>query len=125
MFTGDGVPAVELGTPMDTALSVMDEKRLGVVFITGEGGRLEGIITDGDIRRMVVSRTGIHERGVEDLMTKNPRTLIPETPLYEALNTMETHQITVMPVVEADGTLVGTLHLHDILVKGAVKFNGI
>ena len=125
MFTGDGIPAVEMGTSMDTALSVMDEKRLGVVFITGEGGRLEGIITDGDIRRMVVSRTGIHERTVEDLMTKNPRTLIPETPLYEALNTMETHQITVMPVVEADGTLVGTLHLHDILGKGAVKFNGI
>jgi arabinose-5-phosphate isomerase len=70
---------------------------------------------------MVVARKEIHGCMVESLMTANPRTLQPDLPLYEALNVMETHQITVMPVIEAD-TLVGTVHLHDILGKGAVKF---
>jgi len=125
MFTGHAIPAVPVGTGMDDALGVMDEKKLGVIFITGENGKIEGIITDGDIRRMVVAKTAIHEQPVEALMTKNPRTLLPEMPLYEALNIMETHQITVMPVVDANGTLVGTVHLHDILGKGAVKFNGV
>lgn len=125
MFTDDAIPMVSVGTIMDQALDIMNEKRLGVIFITGENRKIKGIITDGDIRRLVVGRAVIHDQPVETLMTKNPRTLLPETPLYEALNIMETHQITVMPVVETNGELVGTVHLHDILGKGAVKFNGV
>ncbi len=124
MYTGDHIPMVGMDESMDHALDIMDKKRLGVIFITGEQMKIEGIITDGDIRRMVVGRTTIHGRPVNTLMTRNPRSILPNTPLYEALNIMETHQITVMPVVESSGTLVGTVHLHDILGKGAVKFNG-
>ena len=125
MCTGDGTPAVPVGTIMDQALAIMEEKQLGVIFITDGSGKIKGIITDGDIRRMVVNRVPIHDQPVETLMTANPLTLLPEMPLYEALNIMEKHEITVMPVVEANGTLLGTVHLHDILGKGAVKFNGI
>ncbi len=125
MYTGDAIPMVSVGTIMDQALDIMNEKRLGVLFVTGENRKIKGIITDGDIRRLVVGRAVIHDQPVETLMTKNPRTLLPETPLYEALNIMEAHQITVMPVVETNGELVGTVHLHDILGKGAVKFNGV
>lgn len=123
MITGDAVPIVNADTVMDFALDIMDQKKLGVIFIMNGEHKIEGIITDGDIRRMVVGKAVIHGKPVRSLMTKNPRTLLLDTPLYEALNIMETHQITVMPVVETDGTLVGTLHLHDILGKGAVKFN--
>lgn len=125
MFTDDAIPMVSVGTIMDEALDIMNEKRLGVIFVTDKNRKIKGIITDGDIRRLVVGRAVIHDQPVETLMTKNPRTLLPETPLYEALNIMETHQITVMPVVETNGELVGTVHLHDILGKGAVKFNGV
>ena len=125
MFTGDGVPMAGMDETMDRALDIMDEKRLGVIFITGERMKIEGIITDGDVRRMVVGKIAIHGRPVAELMTRSPRSILPDTPLYEALNIMETHQITVMPVVENDGTLTGTVHLHDILGKGAVKFNGV
>ncbi len=57
-------------------------------------------------------------------MTKNPRTLSPDAPAYDALNLMERHQITVLPVTGQDGTVRGLLHLHDILGKGEFKFNG-
>ncbi len=124
MLTGEAVPSVPMGTDMEQALEVMDRKGLGVIFITDNHCSIQGIITDGDIRRMVVGKTAIHNQPVEVLMTRNPRTLPPEMPLYEALNLMETHQITVLPVIETDGTLIGALHLHDILGKGAVKFNG-
>lgn len=125
MITGEAVPVVNADTVMDFALDIMDQKKLGVIFVMNGEQKIEGIITDGDIRRMVVGKTVIHGKPVHSLMTKNPRTLLLDTPLYEALNIMETHQITVMPVVETDGTLVGTIHLHDILGKGAVKFNSI
>ena len=56
-------------------------------------------------------------------MTKNPRSVGPKSPLFEALNIMETHQITVLPVTDPETKVRGILHLHDILGKGSVKFN--
>jgi len=58
-------------------------------------------------------------------MKQCPKSILQSTPLYDALNIMETHQITVLPVVGDDGKVSGVLHLHDILGKGAVTFNGI
>ena len=86
--------------------------------------KLSGIITDGDIRRMVVSGRKIAELAVEDVMTKNPSTQEDSAPTYEALNIMEQHQITVLPIVNSDREVKGILHLHDILGKGEFKFNG-
>lgn len=124
MLTGAAVPFVREGTDIRTALSVLDEKRLGVVLILNGGEEVTGIITDGDVRRMVVKQTPMTERPVEDLMIRSPKAVYRSTQLYDALNLMETRQITVLPVLERDGRLAGVLHLHDILGKGAVKFNG-
>jgi arabinose-5-phosphate isomerase len=57
-------------------------------------------------------------------MTKNPRSIKENSPAYDALNIMEQHQITVLPVVNSRGEVQGILHLHDILGKGEFKFNG-
>jgi len=124
MLTGDAVPWVYEGTDIHAALTVLDQKRLGVVLILNSGDELSGIITDGDVRRMVINRTEIPNHPAEDLMIKGPKRVTPTTPLYDALYIMETHQITVLPVVARDNRVAGILHLHDILGKGSIKFNG-
>ena len=73
---------------------------------------------------MVVSGRPISELMVEDVMSANPRTLKEDAPAYDALYMMEQHQITVLPVVNEAGEVKGILHLHDVLGKGAFKFNG-
>jgi arabinose-5-phosphate isomerase len=125
MMSGDEIPLVYEGTNMETALGLMDRRKLGAILILKSDNTLSGIITDGDVRRMVVQKTRVHDQNVEHLMIKNPKTVSQTTPLYEALNIMETHQITVLPVVDANRRVRGILHLHDILGKGTVKFNGM
>ncbi len=125
MLSGDSIPRVYEGTKMETALELMDRRKLGAILILKNDDTLTGIITDGDVRRMIVQRAKIYGRNVEKLMVKNPKAVKQSTPLYEALNTMEIHQITVLPVVDAQGRVTGILHLHDILGKGTIKFNGI
>lgn len=125
MLKGNSVPKVFEGTDMETALAEMDTQKIGVIFVTDSDKVLTGIITDGDIRRMVIRKTSLAGSNVENLMVRRPKNVDPEMPLYEALNIMEKHQITVLPATDKAGTLVGALHLHDILGKGALKFNSV
>ena len=111
----------EYGT--DAARAV-DRGGLGTTLVVDRQNKLCGIITDGDIRRMVVSGRPTAELTVEDVMTKNPRTQTEDAPTFDALNIMELNQITVLPIVSSDGEVKGILHLHDILGKGEFKFNG-
>ncbi len=125
MLTGDAVPKVDEDTPMATALDVLDRLKIGVVLIAKPDNTLSGIITDGDVRRMLVAKVNVFEQTARDLMIENPKSIDETAPLYDALNIMETHQITVLPVIDAVGKIAGVLHLHDILGKGAIKFNGM
>jgi arabinose-5-phosphate isomerase len=124
MLTGTAVPKVYEGTDIETALEIIDKGDLGVVMVVNGDDVLTGIITDGDVRRMFVNRQRIEGQSVESLMSPDPKHIDPASPLYEALNILETHQITVLPVTETDGRLAGVVHLHDILGKGAVTFTG-
>jgi len=124
MITGNRVPTVSEKTPMEETIQVINEFRLGTVLVQGENKKLSGIITDGDIRRCVASRKEILALQAKDVMTRNPRTLRTDSPAYDALNMMETYQITSLPITSPSGDILGILHLHDILGKGAFKFNG-
>jgi arabinose-5-phosphate isomerase len=124
MLTGDAVPLVPLATPMAEAVVQIDRLNLGAVFVVDEAGILAGIITDGDIRRALARRRPIDQLTVEALMTADPLTIGPETPAYDALNLMESNEITILPITDSGRRVVGILHLHDILGKGAFKFNG-
>ncbi len=124
MLSGQSVPLVFEGTPMSEAVIEIDRGRLGATLVLTPQNKISGIITDGDIRRMVVAGRPFAKLNVEDVMTKNPKTLPEDAPTYDALNIMEQNQITVLPVVNAAGEVKGILHLHDILGKGAFKFNG-
>ncbi|MGB5746504.1 MAG: KpsF/GutQ family sugar-phosphate isomerase [Desulfobacterales bacterium] len=124
MITGPSLPRVSEGTSLQEAVKEIDRGRLGATLVTNHQNMLKGIITDGDIRRLVASGRSFLKFTVEDIMTKNPQTIAENSPTYDALNIMEQHQITVLPVVNTREEVQGILHLHDILGKGAFKFNG-
>jgi len=124
MLTGEAVPEVFSGTSMEIAINEINRLELGTTLVITEDKILTGIITDGDIRRIIAKKKNIFELAVEDVMTKNPRTVSPDSPAYDALNIMERYQITILPTTDSIGKIEGILHLHDILGKGDFKFNG-
>ncbi len=124
MLTGASVPKVPEGTSMEDAVKEINRLELGVTLVVRSNKTLAGIITDGDLRRLIADKKSIADLNVEDVMTKNPRTVALNSPAYDALNMMEKHQITVLPIIDAKGKTRGILHLHDILGKGEFKFNG-
>jgi len=124
MLTGEAVPKIFAGTSMEIAIDEINRLELGTTLVITKDKILTGIITDGDIRRIIAKKKNIFELTVEDVMTKNPRTVSPDSPAYDALNIMERYQITILPTTDSIGKVEGILHLHDILGKGDFKFNG-
>jgi arabinose-5-phosphate isomerase len=124
MLTGSSIPQVPEGSTLEDAVKEINRLELGVALVVKSDKTLVGIITDGDLRRLIADKKSIVDLTVEDVMTKNPRTVRPNSPAYDALNMMEKHQITVLPITTAKGKVKGILHLHDILGKGEFKFNG-
>ena len=124
MLTGTLIPKVPSGSTMEIAVKEINRLELGVTLVINSDKTLAGIITDGDLRRLIAKKKSIADLTVEDVMTKNPRAVAPNSPAYDALNIMEKHQITVLPITDIKGKVRGILHLHDILGKGEFKFNG-
>ncbi|MBC8463625.1 MAG: KpsF/GutQ family sugar-phosphate isomerase [Deltaproteobacteria bacterium] len=124
MYTDDLVPIVRQGVSMDAALEEMNRCGFGATFVVHKSQTLAGIITDGDIRRVVALKKPIYQLTVDEVMTPNPRTVGTSSLTFDALNMMEQHQITVLAITDPDGKILGILHLHDILGKGEFKFNG-
>ncbi|MDY6904834.1 MAG: KpsF/GutQ family sugar-phosphate isomerase [Thermodesulfobacteriota bacterium] len=124
MLAGDAVPSVTTNTPLSSALQTLDRMDLGTVLIVDNHNLLAGILTDGDIRRLVIQGVDFSGMAVDAVMTADPLAISPDRPVFEALNLIEHHQITVLPVIDEEKKLCGILHLHDILGKGAFKFNG-
>lgn len=118
MLVGSETPRVPSGTPITEAVRVLDEKNLGFVLVTGEDNRLLGILTDGDLRRSIRQKTEFNGKKVDDLMTRSPRTIDAGATLAEAIEKMQRHEITTLVVVDNEGRLEGSVHLHDILGRG-------
>ncbi len=124
MLAGNAIPSVHAGESIQTAIEAIDSCELGAVFVVDADNILVGILTDGDIRRFVARQKASFDQPVDTIMTRDPRTLSPEAPAYDALNLMERYQITVLPITGPTGEVKGLLHLHDILGKGEFTFNG-
>ncbi|MDP8231729.1 MAG: KpsF/GutQ family sugar-phosphate isomerase [Candidatus Zophobacter franzmannii] len=121
MHKGDDLPIVNADTMMYEAISVMTEKKLGCTTVIEENGTMIGIITDGDLRRILQKRKGeIIELLAIELMTHNPVNVDSEMLAVEALNIMENHNITMLPVVNTKDQPVGLLHMHDLIKAGVV-----
>lgn len=111
-------PMVSPDAPIKKVIFEISEKRLGVTAVVDQG-KVIGIITDGDIRRMLNDRDSFADLTAKDIMTKNPK-LIPSTAMVvDALNLLEDFSITQLVVVD-NGEYKGVLHLHDILKEGIV-----
>jgi arabinose-5-phosphate isomerase len=115
MHAGDAAPRVLPTTKMPDVIYEMSRKGLGLAAVTAASGKLLGIITDGDLRRMMQKRSeNVLDLTAGDCMTKNPATL-PRTELAAAaLRLMEEKKITSVLIVDADGKLEGVLHVHDL-----------
>jgi arabinose-5-phosphate isomerase len=122
MLTGSEVPVVMQGTGVEETLTEMDRKGLGATLILGPDRRLEGIFTDGDLRRAVRRLGNLQGKVIDQLMTARPAHMSPGQLVADALELMEQRLITVLPVVDDNGRLQGILHLHDLLGKGKVSF---
>ncbi|MBU1172567.1 MAG: KpsF/GutQ family sugar-phosphate isomerase [Proteobacteria bacterium] len=124
MLKRDRTPLSPETATLGQAIDVMDRMRLGVVLVAGPGNQLKGILTDGDVRHLIAMKKMDASQPVSRFMTRNPKQVQAGTPVYDALNLMETKQITVLPVMDSNNIILGVLHLHDILGKGQFKFNG-
>ena len=117
MHTGETMPLVALGTKMSDAIVQMTAKGFGCIGITDGGGRLAGIITDGDLRRHM--RSDLLDARVDEVMTRTPRTVLPDQLVSETLDILNSLKITTLFVVD-DARPVGIIHFHDLLRAGAV-----
>jgi len=115
MHEGSAVPLCPLGTAMADAIVEMTAKGFGCVGITGADGKLAGIITDGDLRRHM--RPDLLSAQVDDVMTRNPKTVSGDQLVSEALELLNASKITAVFVLEA-GRPVGIIHIHDCLRAG-------
>jgi len=122
MRTGPDIPMVKEGTSVGHALKEMDAKAMGATLVMADSARLVGIITDGDLRRGLGRYPGLVDRPVEIIMSRNPKTIEVKGSVASALELMERHAITVLPVTTSRGELLGILHLHDLLGKGHIQF---
>jgi arabinose-5-phosphate isomerase len=115
MHTGDKLPRVAPDTPMAQVFHEMSAKKLGMTTVVNAGGTLAGILTDGDLRRLMEKHGGaVVDMKLADCMTRNPQTISPGTLASEALSLMEKCRITCVIVVDEQRKVLGVVHLHDL-----------
>lgn len=112
------VPRVNETDSIAKVIVEISEKRLGVTAVMNNNNQLVGIVTDGDIRRMLSKTTEISQFTAKDIMGKNPKTIHEDAMAIDALNIMENNNITQMLVVNYKNNYVGVVHLHDLIKEG-------
>lgn len=122
MLTGNKMPAVTITATMRQAIDELNRKNLGAVFIIDSTGLLKGILTDGDLRRLVSTGSDINQLVVSEIMTPDPFSTESTVMAADALSLMQRYEITVLAVTNTQGALIGILHLHDLLGKGEFRF---
>ena len=120
MRTGDAVPAVPAGAPLPAAILEVTRKRMGMTAVVGADGRLAGIFTDGDLRRVLERSTDVGALTVDDVMTRSPAVISPQALAVEAVRRMEERRIGQLLVVDDAHRMVGALHIHDLLAARVV-----
>jgi arabinose-5-phosphate isomerase len=118
LYINNQVPKVQVNDDIKKVIMEISSKRLGATAVL-ENNRLVGMITDGDLRRMLEKTTDISQIRAGDIMTKNPKTTDPDTLVVSALNLMQNNNITQLLVLKKNKYL-GVIHLHDILKEGII-----
>jgi arabinose-5-phosphate isomerase len=118
MITGPRVPVVNENVSLSDAIIEISSKRLGATCVVDNTGRLCGILTDGDLRRLLQRTTDIKNLTLRQVMTTNPKTIDKNMLAVQALKAMETFKITQLIVVDESHHPIGVLHLHDLVEAG-------
>jgi arabinose-5-phosphate isomerase len=118
MITGDRIPRIVTGTPARQAITVIDRMNVGFVLVTDKKNHLLGILTDGDVRRLVSRGTAFDTMTIDEIMTASPKTIDEKASLAESVEIMQKKEITSLAVVNDKKVLKGYVHLHDIFGRG-------
>lgn len=119
MLQGEALPVTSLGATMKEAILEMTAKR-GITTVVDGKGKMVGVITDGDLRRLVEKKGEVFSIPVAEVMNKNPKTITPEELAARAAHLLEKHCVTALIVVNARQHPIGIIHLHDIMQAGVV-----
>jgi len=123
---GEDLPVVTEGASLRQAIAEMTDKgNLGVTLVVADNGELSGILSDGDLRRILAQRQDASETidletPVQEVMTRDPLTIDATASAKDALQIMEVHSITSLVVLNPLGKPAGMIHLHDILGRGKI-----
>lgn len=112
-------PAVQLDSTLRQVIVEITQKRLGITAVVDENNKLEGVITDGDLRRMLEKQTGLENIKARDIMTAGPKTIAAGALAVEALDLMRKNNITQLLVTEQEN-YEGVIHLHDLIREGLI-----
>lgn len=118
MRTADRIPRVAASSPMTEAIHEMSRKMMGITAVVDGGGRLEGVISDGDLRRTLEENPERLRQTAGDCCRRSPLTISADAFASAALETMERRKITSLFVLNAEGRVEGALHMHDLLSAG-------
>ncbi len=119
MHQGDAVPRVTQGASAREAILEMTSKKLGMTTVLDREGRLLGIITDGDLRRVLERGIDLAQARAGDMASRNPKTIGPDALAARAVQIMESFSITSLVVVDKE-RMLGVIHLHDLLKSGVI-----
>jgi arabinose-5-phosphate isomerase len=120
MRTGDRIPRATLDTSLVDALREISGKQLGMTAVLDADGRLQGIFTDGDLRRLLERAVDVRNVKLAEVMTRNPLTIAPDVLAAEAAQLMDQRKKNQLLVVDAGGALVGALHMHDLMAAKVI-----
>jgi len=120
MRTGDRIPRVTVDTSLIDALREISGKQLGMTAVLDAEGRLQGIFTDGDLRRLLERAADVRNVKLADVMTRNPLTIAPDVLAAEAAQLMDQRRKNQLLVVDSGGALVGALHMHDLMAAKVI-----
>ena len=118
MRSGDRIPAVQADASLRDGLMEMTDKGLGMTAIVGKDLALEGVFTDGDLRRTLDSGADIHKTKISDVMHSDCKTTSADVLAAEALHLLEENKITSLLVTDENNRLVGALNIHDLFREG-------
>ena len=122
MFSGTDIPVIAPEAAATEAIRALNAKNIGVVLVVDGANKVLGIVTDGDVRRAIAGGRSIIPLNTAQLMTKDPICIDSSRLAADALSIMQTHEITALPIIHDDGTILGLLHLHNLLGKGEFRF---
>ena len=122
MRSSDDLPIVEVTATLSEAVREISSKGLGAAFAVRADQKLAGVLTDGDLRRIIedsaTEMSGLIESEIDGMITRSPKTTSADSLAASALRLMEDNGISVLPVVDSESRIVGVIHLHDLIRAG-------